>query len=236
MIIGPQTEIDSNLRKKNLDTYIGTIAQIVMKATKSKRQVNYKSTTDTDFGEVVETPFSVGVGLHVHKETRNKKVINFLSDLGLSVSYKWVLKIEHGLANFVVEKVTTKGGVFIPSSLELGIKPHFAIDSIDFKNNTPDVKSEFHGTTLVVFQSNPTQQRKLLKLSSCTSFKHTLPEPKKLFRNLSHQMNNFQPMDQKNAHWLIYLGIAIWIVFGVFAKLSKLKMYVLYQHRVHLTH
>ena len=152
-----------------------------MKATKSKRQVNYKSTADTDFGEVVETPFSVGVRLHVHKETRNKKVIDFLSDLGLSISYKRVLKIENGLANAVVEKVTTKGGVFVPSSLELGNKLHFAIDNIDFKNNTPDGKSEFHGTTLVVFQSKPTQQRKLLKLFSCTSFKHTLPVPKETF-------------------------------------------------------
>ena len=136
VIIGPQTEIDSNLKKNNLDTRIGTFAQIVMKATKSKRQVNYKSSTDTDFREVVETPFSVGVGLHVHKETRNKKVVNILSNLGLSISYKRVLKIENGLANAIVEKITTSGGVFVPSNLELGKKLHFAIDNIDFKNDS----------------------------------------------------------------------------------------------------
>ena len=62
VIAGSQTEIDSNLKKKNLETRIGTIAQIVMKATNNKRQVNYKSSTDTDFREVVETPFRVGVG------------------------------------------------------------------------------------------------------------------------------------------------------------------------------
>ena len=143
VIIGLQTEIDSNL--------------IVMKATKSKRQVNYKSSTDTNFREVVEAPFSVGVGLHVHKETRNKIVINFLSDLGLSISYKRVVKIENGLTNTIVEKTTTNGGVFVPSNLELGKKLHFVIDNIDFKNDTPDGKSEFHGTTLVAFQSKPIQ-------------------------------------------------------------------------------
>ena len=136
VIIGPQTEIDSNLKKKNLDTRISNIAQIVMKAAKSKRQVNYKSSTDTDFREVVETLFSVGVGIHLHKETRNKKVINFLSDLGLSISYKRVLKIENGLTNAVVEKITTNGGVFVPSNLELGKKLHFAIDNIDFNSAT----------------------------------------------------------------------------------------------------
>ena len=125
-----------------------------MKATKSKRQVNYKSSTDTNFREVVEAPFSVGVGLHVHKETRNKRVINFLSDLGLSIC-KRVLKIENSLTNTIVEKTTTNGGVFVPSNLELGKELHFVIDNIDFKNDTPDGKSEFHGTTLVAFQSKP---------------------------------------------------------------------------------
>jgi hypothetical protein len=69
-----------------------------------KTRVHYKISTDTNFREVVETPFSVGVGLHLHKETRNKKVIDFLSDLGLSISYNRVLKIENGLANAIVDK------------------------------------------------------------------------------------------------------------------------------------
>ena len=77
VIIGRQTEIDSNLKKKNLGTCIGTIAQIVMKATKSKQQVNYKSSTDTDFREVVETPFSVVVGLHGRKRNKKQKSDQF---------------------------------------------------------------------------------------------------------------------------------------------------------------
>ena len=121
------------------------------------------------------------MGLYLHKETRNKKVINFLSDLGRSISNKRVLKIENSLANAIVEKITTNGGVFVSSNLELGKKLHFAIDNIDFKNDTADGKSEFHGTTLVVFRSKPIQQRNLIKLSSCTSLKHTPPVPKETF-------------------------------------------------------
>ena len=37
VIIGPQTEIVCNLKKMNLDTRIGTIVHILMKARKSKR-------------------------------------------------------------------------------------------------------------------------------------------------------------------------------------------------------
>lgn len=136
IVIGPQTEIGSNLKKKTLDTRISCISQIIMRATKSKRQVNYNSSTNTNFRDIVETPFSVGVGLHLHKETRNKKVINFLSDLGLSISYNRVLKIENGLANAIIEKMNTNEGVFVPPTLEIGKQLHFAIDNIDFKNDT----------------------------------------------------------------------------------------------------
>ena len=33
---------------------------------------------DADFREVVETPFSIGVGLHLHIETRSKNIVDFL--------------------------------------------------------------------------------------------------------------------------------------------------------------
>ena len=42
-------------------------------------------------------------------------------------------------------------------------------------------KSEFYGMTLVPFQSKPTQQKNLLKLSLRTSFKHTPPVAKRNF-------------------------------------------------------
>ena len=97
-------------------------------------------------------------------------------------------------------------------------------------------KSEFYGTTLVPFQSKPTQHKNLLKLSLRTSFKHTPPVPKETFLKPDPPNEYFQPMNQKNAHWSICLGIVNWMIFGVFAKLSKIKIYVLYQHGMHLTH
>jgi len=121
-----------------------------MRATKSRKQVTQNC--DANFKDIVETPFSIGLSLLVHKETRNKKMIHYLSDLGLSISYKKVIKIENGLGNAIIEKKKSNDGVYIPESIIRNSCLHFAIDNIDFRNDTADGKNEFHGTTQVVFQ------------------------------------------------------------------------------------
>ena len=42
-------------------------------------------------------------------------------------------------------------GLFVTPNIQPCIPLHFAINKIDFKNDTPRGKSEFHGTTLAVF-------------------------------------------------------------------------------------
>ena len=111
--------------------------------------------SNTNFREVVETPFTVGLGIYVHKDKCSKKLIECLSDLGLSISYGKVMKIKNDLGIAEVKNISLNHGVFVPPNFQPGIPLHFAISNIDFKNDTPDGKSEFHGTTHVVFQKNP---------------------------------------------------------------------------------
>ena len=44
-------------------------------------------------------------------------MIEYMSDLGLSISYKKVMKIENGLGNMIVEKQNSNEGVYIPDNL-----------------------------------------------------------------------------------------------------------------------
>lgn len=155
VLVGP-VDVDSE-RKKSIDNSVNNIAQITMRAVKSKRQVSY-STGDGNFRDMIETPFTVGLGLMVHKESRNKKVIQHLFNLGLSVSYDRIMKIENGIGNAIAEKMSTNGGIYIPEHLVRDVPLHFAIDNIDFKNDTADGKGEFHGTTHVVFQKKQNTQ------------------------------------------------------------------------------
>ena len=170
IIVGPKNTVDTILKKNSIDNRVDNIAQIIVKASKSDRQVKHKSSPDANFREVVETPFSVGLGIHVHKETRSKKLIECLSDLGLSISYDKVMKIENDLGNAVYENISLNHGVFVPPNIQPGIPLHFAIDNIDFRNDTPDGKSEFHGTTHVVFQKNNKVNHELLKISRTKTF------------------------------------------------------------------
>ena len=63
-----------NLLTKTITKYnVNNIAQIIMRSTKSRKQVTQN--TESPYKDTVETPFAVGLGILVHKETRNKKMI-----------------------------------------------------------------------------------------------------------------------------------------------------------------
>ena len=136
---------------------MNNIAQIITRSTKSRKQVTQN--TESPYKDTVETPFAVGLGILVHKETRNKKMIEYLSDLGLSISYK-VMKLENDWGNMIVEKRNSNEGVYIPGNLIQNSSLHFAIDNIDFENGTANGKGEFHGTTTVIFQKKQSKRKK----------------------------------------------------------------------------
>ena len=139
-----------------------------MKSIKTSRQVNYKpvSPSTSIFKSRLhsETPFAVGLGLHVHKETRCKKIINCLSDLGLSIDYDRVMKIETAIANSVTDIINKNNGVYVPHTILKDKAIHFAIDKTDFHNGTPDGKDEFHGTGQIYFRRQIEKQKHLRNL------------------------------------------------------------------------
>ena len=88
VITGPKHEVDRAGRKKDeIDRSVNMVAEIIMNLIKTDRQVNYQSRKGDDgqYCNVNETPFTVGLGLHVHKTTRSKKLVNFLSNINLSL-------------------------------------------------------------------------------------------------------------------------------------------------------
>ena len=61
--------------------------------------------------QAVETPLSVGVGLILHQEMRNKKLIEMFADVKLSISYNKVMNIKHDIATTVKEKALQNAGI-----------------------------------------------------------------------------------------------------------------------------
>ena len=101
IIVGATDSKHRNFDK--IDVKVDNISQIIMKSIKTSRQVNYKpvSPSTSIFKSRLhsETPFAVGLGLHVYKQTRSKKIINCLSHLWLSIDYDRVMKTETEIAN-----------------------------------------------------------------------------------------------------------------------------------------
>jgi len=50
----------SYVKKIFVDIRVDNISQIIFKATKSRKQINYSSKLDFDFGDYTKTPFAVG--------------------------------------------------------------------------------------------------------------------------------------------------------------------------------
>ena len=58
------------------------------------------------------------------------------------------------LSNAVVKEIENNGGVYVPPNISQGTRLNFTNDNVDFRNDTPDGKGEFHGTGHVVFQTS----------------------------------------------------------------------------------
>ena len=120
IIIGPKQSIDTcSKMAASLDNSVSNICQIVLSSTKTRRQVEHKpkiNSAEATFRNIHETPFTVGLGLHVYKETRSKKLIDCLSCLNLSVSYDKIVKIETELANAVADVMQKNSGVYLYST------------------------------------------------------------------------------------------------------------------------
>ncbi len=96
-----------------------------------------------------EPPLPLYIGLKIHTETRSKKIITHLHDLGLSVSYDRVLQLESQLATVICENCQDKG-VVVPAQLQHGLFTVGALDNLDHNPSSTTAKGSFHGTAVSV--------------------------------------------------------------------------------------
>lgn len=98
-----------------------------------------------------EQPFNIYLGLMIHSETGQRKIVDELNDMGLSISYSRVLDIERALAVKVCEKYVQDDCV-CPPSLTEGIFTTSAIDNIDHNPTSSSANYSFHGTGISLIQ------------------------------------------------------------------------------------
>ena len=77
-----------------------TICQLIMFNTKYSVQGN----SLTRHSKSTETPLTVYIGLYLHSLTQSKKIVNQLSELGISITYNRVLELQNALPEAVCKQ------------------------------------------------------------------------------------------------------------------------------------
>lgn len=147
-------EVQTERRREKVDSRVSLLTQHMAQSFLSSRQVTYKPETDTAlFQDLQETPLSLSLAMNVHNKFRSKHFITFLQHLNLSVSYSKILYIENRLASAIQQQMVSNGGLFIPSWMVKDQFVWFALDNIDFLEDTVNGKDTLHGSVLAVYQS-----------------------------------------------------------------------------------
>ena len=148
-----------------------TISQtIVFNCKKRGSTVANKSRHSLDY----EPPLPLYIGMNVHTQTRSKKLITQLCQMGLSVSYDRILQLENQLAT------SQEIGLVCPIQLCHGLFTVGALDNLDHNPSSTTAKDSFHGTGISLFQlptvSNEGYQQSIITLPSTNNKNHHLPE------------------------------------------------------------
>ena len=149
-----------------------------MYQTKTDRQVRYVPQSDEEgktFRHQREYPLQVGVGLLAHQQMRSKSVIDVLHELGVSVNYVRILRIETQLTQAVLRNLS-KQNIFIPPKLWKGQYIFFSVDNSVFSEDTPEGKNRLHATAMVVFQRKRTKDHETIQEIDATMRTKSLPQ------------------------------------------------------------
>jgi len=132
------------------------LSRNIMYEVKSSRQVSYQAKGNNrrfNHSGKFENEQVLAVALKVHAYTRSKTLVQYLHRNGHCVNYGRLLRIENELAKAVITKMADNNDVYIPPNLKKFVPVFYAVDNIDFNEDTSDGKHTLHGTAIVVFQT-----------------------------------------------------------------------------------
>ena len=145
---GPDLETDS-ISSQTRQAPALSIAQLMrFNSVKVKRKNHTKSVHHLVDRE---TPLPLYIGLLLHSNTRSKKLIDNLCELGLSVSYDRVQQLSQTITTSLCDTYGNMGFV-CPPSLRKGLFTTAAIDNIDCNPTSSTAADSFHGTSITVIQ------------------------------------------------------------------------------------
>lgn len=150
LIGGCAKSLSNDAIKTQIDKDTMSLCQSVLSMIKNDRQVINKKTVA--MRQTLIVPRQVAVGISLHQITRSRKCVDLLHSFGLSIEYNKLSRIETQLAESVLKNMNENNGVFLPPYFVKGRHIFFAIDNVDFLEDTPDGKGTSHVTGLAMYQ------------------------------------------------------------------------------------
>ena len=135
------------LKEEDVKARVNRLVDSTIYETYFQKQVKRGDTKQFSGSHSFLMPQQVATGKMIRQKHRDEDTIDLLHRQGVSVSYKWLLRLENRIANTVLEKMRSNHGLYIK-----GRHTFFAGDNVDFKEDTPDGKRTFHGAIVVMYQ------------------------------------------------------------------------------------
>lgn len=135
------------------------LAQTTVSMCLTDRQINNKKSKVLQVAR--EMPQQLADGLAVQQAFRSKGTVNLLHGFGMSVEYNRLLRIETQIEANVLRKMNELDGIYLPPTIVKDRHIFFAIDNIDFREDTYDGHRTLHSTAMAIFQKQEMQDSKL---------------------------------------------------------------------------
>ena len=155
-VSGNSLEISREAASKLIPESMLQFSQTLLMGKKKARRSRKSTQKVVDFAQQMlftttkqPTPLALGTAFHLYNETRSKKLLTTFNRLNQSVSYTTFQRYLTGMCENIID-VEQKEGIYIPPNLSTCDFAHFAIDNIDWHENTPDGKT-FHGMSIIAF-------------------------------------------------------------------------------------
>ena len=149
LLIGPKETLGSDQRYELAQQRVMRLAQSTISQCISERQARLKSSAS--FRKTRITPQEIAAAVVVRQSFRSKKVINVPSHFNVRKLYL-PHQVRKQDSNTVLEKMIENGGNYIPHDFVTKRHIFFAVDNVDFQEDTMSGKVSLHGTSMAIYQ------------------------------------------------------------------------------------
>lgn len=150
VINGPNTTLSAEEKCQEVHKRVMSLVQSTVSTYLTERQTGNKES------DVIKTsreiPQQLAVGFAMHQSIRSKGLVNMLHGFGMSVEHNRRLRVESQVEASVLKRMEQNNGLFLPANIAEGRHVFFAIDNVDFAEDTYDGRRTLHGTTVAIYQ------------------------------------------------------------------------------------